>query len=132
MILLDTHALLWILEDSPRLGRRAAALANRALKQDGLWVSALVFWEVSLLVDRKRIRLTVSPEEFRTRVQGFGIQETPLTGDIALQAARLSASLKDPVDCFIAATALLQHGRLMTADDRLLDAGVVEVLDARR
>jgi PIN domain nuclease of toxin-antitoxin system len=132
VILLDTHALVWILEDSPRLGRRAAGIANRALKQDGLWVSALVFWEVRLLVDRNRIRLTGSPEVFRSRVQGFGIQEAPLTGDIALAAARLSASLKDPVDCFIAATAMLQHGKLMTADDRLLDAGVVDVLDARR
>jgi PIN domain nuclease of toxin-antitoxin system len=132
VILLDTHALVWVLEDSPELGRRAAAIANRALKHDGLWVSAVAFWELSLLVDRKRIRLSGSPEEFRSRVQGLGIQEAPLTGDVALAAARLGASLKDPADCFIAATALLHHGKLMTADDRLLDAGVVDVLDARR
>ena len=131
MILLDTHALVWVLEDSPKLGRRAASIANRALRQDRLWISAVTFWELSLLIDRNRIRLTVSPEEFRSRVQGLGIQEAPVTGDIAIAAARLSVSLKDPADCFMAATAMLEHGKLMTADDRLLDAGVGDVVDAR-
>jgi len=131
VILLDTHALVWVLEDSPKLGRRAASIANRALRQDRLWISAVTFWELSLLIDRNRIRLTVSPEEFRSRVQGLGIQEAPVTGDIAIAAARLSVSLKDPADCFMAATAMLEHGKLMTADDRLLDAGVGDVVDAR-
>lgn len=132
MIALDTHALIWVLDDSPKLGRRAAALANRALKNDSLWTSAIVFWELGVLVDRNRIKLTVSPDQFRFRVQGLGIRETPITGEIALAAARLASSIKDPADCLIAASVIVQHGRLMTADDRLLDAGVVDVLDARR
>ena len=132
MIALDTHALIWVLDGSSKLGRRAAAIANRALKTDSLWTSAIVFWELSLLVDRNRIKLTVSPDQFRFRVQGLGIRETPITGDIALAAARLSSSVKDPADCLIVASVIVQHGRLMTADDRLLDAGVVDVLDARR
>lgn len=132
MIVLDTHALIWVLEDAPTLGRRAAAMANRALATDMLWTSAIVFWELSLLIERGRIRLVVSPEQFRGRVQSLGIQEAPLTGDVALAAARLSTSLKDPADCFMAATAIIHHGRLMTADTRLLDAAVVDVVDARR
>jgi PIN domain nuclease of toxin-antitoxin system len=132
MIVLDTHALIWILQGGPTLGRRAAALANRALAADHLWTSAVVFWELSLLVQRNRLRLDVSPDEFRVRVLDCGIQEAALSGDIAIAAARLGASVKDPADCFIAATALAQHGKVMTADARLLATGVVEVIDARR
>jgi PIN domain nuclease of toxin-antitoxin system len=91
-----------------------------------------VFWELTLLVQRNRVKMRVSPEEFRTTVLGLGIQEAGLSGDIAIAAARLARSVKDPADCFIAATALVHHGRVMTADTRLLDAGVVEVVDARR
>lgn len=54
MIVLDTHALVWVLEGVPRLGRRAAALANRALAADRLWTSAIVFWELSLLAHARR------------------------------------------------------------------------------
>lgn len=132
MIVLDTHALVWVLEDAPRLGPRAAVLANRALPEDLLWTSAVAFWELSLLVARGRLRLQASPEQFRTRVQSLGIQEAPVTGDVALRAARLAASLRDPADCFIAATAIVHHARLMTADTRLLGAAVVESVDARR
>lgn len=132
MIVLDTHALIWVLEGVPTLGRRAAALANRALAADRLWTSAVVFWELSLLIQGNRVRMNVSPEEFRTRVLGLGIQEAVLSGDIAIAAARLSTSIKDPADCFIAATALVHHAKVMTADARLLRTGVVEVVDARR
>ncbi|HVH27839.1 MAG TPA: PIN domain-containing protein [Vicinamibacterales bacterium] len=132
MILLDTHALIWVLEGTPRLGRRAARAANRALQEDRLWTSAVAFWELSLLVARGRLRLASNPAYFRTRVHGLGILEAPLTGDIALAAAALAGILEDPADCFMAATAAIHHGKLMTADRRLLDAAVVEVLDAER
>jgi PIN domain nuclease of toxin-antitoxin system len=132
MIVLDTHALIWVLEGVPTLGRRAAALANRALAADRLWTSAVVFWELSLLIQRNRVKMHVRPEEFRARVLGLGIQEAVLSGDIAIAAARLSVSVKDPADCLIAATALIHHAKVMTADARLLETGVVEVVDARR
>jgi PIN domain nuclease of toxin-antitoxin system len=132
MIVLDTHALIWVLDGAPSLGRRAAAIANRALAADRLWASAVTFWELSLLLQRGRTRMSVSPEQLRITVLGLGIQEAPLTGDVALAAAGLSGTVKDPADCFIAATALVHHAKLMTADARLLGAGVVETVDARR
>lgn len=132
MTLLDTHALVWVLEGSPKLGARAARLAERALAGDTLYTSAIAFWEVSLLVSTGRLRLVVSPEQFRLRVLGYGIREVPVSGDIALQAAAFSPVLHDPADCLVAATAHLLHGRVMTADARLLEARVTSSVDARR
>ena len=132
MIVLDTHVLIWVLQGAPRLGKRAARMVNQALQHDQLVTSAVVFWEVGLLVARGRLKLAWSPLSFRIRVHSFGIIESPLTGDIALRAVDLTAMLTDPADCFIAATAAAYQGKLMTADRRLLDAGVVDVVDARR
>jgi PIN domain nuclease of toxin-antitoxin system len=127
---LDTHALVWVLKDPPRLGRRAARIASQALANDTLWTSAIVFWELSLLVASRRLQLDSSAGAFRHRVLGFGIKEAALTGEIALAAAALSGALKDPADCFVTATTAVHHGRLMTADRRLIECGLLEVVDA--
>jgi PIN domain nuclease of toxin-antitoxin system len=132
VIVLDTHALVWVLEGVPALGRRAAAAANRALANDRLWTSAIVFWELSLLAQRGRVRMHTTPEDFRARVLGLGIQEAALSGDVAIVAAGVSRLLRDPADAFVAATALVHHGKVMTADTRLLESRAVDVIDARR
>jgi len=62
----------------------------------------------------------------------MGIRELAVDGEVALQAAALAPVLVDPVDCFVAATALTQGASLLTADPRLLESGTVDVVDASR
>ena len=95
-------------------------------------MSAVTFWEISLLVSRDRLRLDTTATHFRWRVLEMGIRELAVGGEVALQAAALAPKLVDPVDCFLAATALTHGATLMTADERLLESRVVDVLDARR
>jgi PIN domain nuclease of toxin-antitoxin system len=132
MVVVDTHALVWQLNADPKMGRRARARLEKALAGEELGVSALTFWEISLLVSRDRLRLDGTVTRFRWRVLEMGIRELAIGGEIALQAAALAPVLVDPVDCFVAATASTHGATLMTADDRLLESRVVNVLDARR
>jgi PIN domain nuclease of toxin-antitoxin system len=132
LIVVDTHALVWQLNADSKMGRRARARLERALTGDRLAVSAVTFWEISLLARRGRLRLETTATHFRWRVLEMGIRELTLSGAIALQAADLAPALVDPVDCFVAATAIAHGAALMTADTRLFDAGVVDVIDARR
>lgn len=132
MILVDTHALVWHLNADTKIGRRARARLETALARDELCVSAVTFWEISLLAGRGRLRLDTTPTQFRWRVLEMGIRELPIGGEVALGAAALAPVLVDPVDCFMAATALTHGATLVTADARLLDARAVDVLDATR
>ena len=132
MIVVDTHALVWQLNADVKIGRRARARLETALAREDLCVSAVAFWEIALLVSRDRLRLDTTTTHFRWRVLQMGIRELPVGGDVALQAAALAPVLIDPIDCFMAATALAHGATLMTADKRVLDARVVAVLDARR
>jgi PIN domain nuclease of toxin-antitoxin system len=131
MVLLDTHALVWQLSADPKLGKRARSRLERALVRDDLGVSAATFWEVSLLASRGRLRLDATPTRFRWRVLEMGIRELAMDGEVAIRASDLARVLLDPVDCFLAATALIHGAALMTADTRLLESRVVDVLDAR-
>ena len=133
MLLLDTHALIWLVEGNKALGRRTARLAEDALAREDLGVAAISFWEVAMLGRRRRIALDLPPSEWRLRVVGLGIHEVPLTGDVAIAAAMLADFHTDPADRLIVATAQAIDAGLITADDRILHwRGALVCHDARR
>ena len=49
MIVLDTHVLIWLDQDNPKLGPKCRTAVDEALAQDDLAVSAISFWEVAML-----------------------------------------------------------------------------------
>lgn len=133
MLLLDTHALIWVVEGSKRLGRRVYRLADDALAGDGLGVASISFWEIAMLVNRGRITVDPSVDQWRLRVLGLGVQEIPLTGDIAIAAVGLADLHGDPADRIIVATGVATGATLVTADDRILGwPGTLKRQDARR
>jgi PIN domain nuclease of toxin-antitoxin system len=89
MLLLDTHVLIWFAEDNPRLGPRATKLADAALQRDEVLVSAVSFWEIAMLVDKGRMELALAPKAMRQKVLEQGIREVPLSGAVAISAARI-------------------------------------------
>jgi PIN domain nuclease of toxin-antitoxin system len=133
MLLLDTHALIWVVEGSKRLGRRVSRLADDALAGAGLGVASISFWEIAMLVNRGRITVDPSVDQWRLRVLGLGVQEIPLTGDIAIAAVGLADLHGDPADRIIVATGVATGATLVTADDRILGwPGTLKRQDARR
>lgn len=120
VILLDTHAAIWFTTDSG-LGKRSQAIADEALANDRLAISAISFWEVSMLVAKRRLRSLDSATELRKQVLDSGINEVPLTGDIAIVAGNLEGLHGDPADRFVVATAIVHDATLVTADQRLLE-----------
>jgi PIN domain nuclease of toxin-antitoxin system len=120
VILLDTHVLLWLAEDHPRLGRRAARRIDAALRADELLVSAISFWEVAMLAARRRIELRLRPSELRRHSLQQGIVEVAVDGAVAIAAAELPRFHGDPADRLIVASALSREAQLVTADRTLL------------
>jgi PIN domain nuclease of toxin-antitoxin system len=120
VILLDTHAAIWFMNNDPALGARSKAIALAALKADELGLSAISFWEIALLIAKRRLLWGEPVAALREQIIGAGLIELPLTGTIAMAAAELKSLHADPADRFIAATAVVQDAALMTADKKLL------------
>lgn len=120
MILLDTHVLIWLVEGLPDLGENARQIADQASAQGSLAVSALTFWEIAMLQQKKRITLTQPVQSWRSQILQLGVKEIALNGDIAIAATALTHFHADPADRFITATALLLDASLLTADHRIL------------
>ena len=120
MILLDTHAVLWMANNDPSLGPQSRSTIQKARDDGELAVSAISFWEISLLAAKGRLELLQLPAELRTDLLTTKITEIPLTGDIAIEAVSLDTLHGDPADRFIVATALVHDAILVTADRALL------------
>ena len=55
MIVLDTHVLVWAMENHRFLGLKAAALIDEATASDGAYISGITCWEVSMLIDHGKL-----------------------------------------------------------------------------
>ena len=132
MILLDTHVLVWLDEANPRLGPGAIKKIDAAFQAGNAMVSAISFWEVSMLVRKGRIRLELDLRVWRNDFMQQGLIELPVTGEIGIKAAGLEQFHGDPADHLIAATALQHSLTLITADEKLLSCKLATArLDAR-
>lgn len=132
MIVLDTHALVWLAEGLADLGHEARAAADRALAEGALAVSAISFWEVAMLVEKGRLRAVQPLPAWRRELLDSGLTEIPVSGEVGITAVALPDLHPDPADRIIVATASLHRATLVTADRRLLDwSGALHRIDAR-
>lgn len=113
--LLDTHALIWWLVNSPRLS--AAARAVIANPDNEIFVSAASAWEVAT-----KVRLGKWQEaEGLTGVFGKvtdanGFTPLALTAQHAIYSGSLNVAHADPFDRMLAAQAELESLSLITVD----------------
>jgi PIN domain nuclease of toxin-antitoxin system len=121
MLMLDTHALVWLDEGNPRLGAKALQTINKALASGQLCVASISFWEIAMLVRKKRLDIQIELEVWRSELLQNGLQEIPLQGSTALRAGQLRAFHGDPADRMIVATAIENSATLITADKKILD-----------
>jgi PIN domain nuclease of toxin-antitoxin system len=119
MILVDTHVAVWITTENPALGNKSRAVLAQAFNDDRVAVSAISFWELGMLIAKRRLDAATSPSEHRAKIIASNFEEVPITGDIAILAAGLDLH-GDPADRFIVATAIANNATLMTADRTLL------------
>jgi len=130
-LLLDTHVLVWLLEDSARISGQTYALIEQAADQDQLFVSAITPWEIAMLVAKGRLRLARDVADWLATALALpGIHLEPLSPAIAVASTRLPWQVHpDPADRILLATARHLDATLLSADRQMLayaDQGFVK------
>jgi PIN domain nuclease of toxin-antitoxin system len=121
MIVLDTHAWIWLAASPNKLSRKARAACAAA---GALLVSAITPWEVAMLVAKGRLSLDRDVELWIKQALALPkVRLEPLAPSIAVRSTRLTGFPGDPADRIIAATALEHGAALVTRDEALRACG---------
>ena len=119
-LLLDTCALIWMLNGDRLQGEAEAAL--RAASPGQIVVSPISAWEIGQLVSKGRLRMVADPLSWFQAAVDDGMTVAPMPPSVLVAASFLPGGrLRDPADRIIAATARAYGYRLMTRDRPLLD-----------
>ena len=117
-LLLDTHVLLWVVADSPRI----KAIHKRLLAADNeVFFSVASLWEIAIKTSLGKLQ--VDAAEIRETAFDSGFLELPVLGQHALHVGGLPWHHRDPFDRLLVAQAAEEPMKLLTADEQLLAYG---------
>jgi PIN domain nuclease of toxin-antitoxin system len=121
MIVLDTHVWVWWVSNPDLLSPQARMLIDKAVVEKRIYISSISVWEVAMLATKGRLQLSLDVGDWiRTCETLPFIQFVPVSNTIALRAVRFPvASLVDPADRIIVATALVLDQILVTKDKKI-------------
>ena len=122
-LLLDTHTLLWAIQDDPRLDAEARrAIADRS---NEVYVSSATVWEISIKRAQGRLE---APDNLATLIFQTEFTELPINHIHGELAGELPMHHRDPFDRMLVAQAKVEDLVLVTRDPHIMSYDVQTLL----
>jgi PIN domain nuclease of toxin-antitoxin system len=116
-LLLDTHVLLWGLNNPARLGKKTRSLIERS----EVLVSAASLWEISIKASLGKLK--IKPQDVFDAIEPSGFDLLPVQAVHAIEVFSLGAVHGDPFDRLLVAQAMSERITLLTFDATLTGYG---------
>lgn len=113
--LLDTHAFIWWLNDSPELSLNARKTISRP--ENRIFFSHASYWEIAIKVSIGRLRFPMNSMESELLKNGFEL--LAIKSSHIIQSASLPMLHRDPFDRMLIAQAQLENLTLLTVDQHI-------------
>jgi PIN domain nuclease of toxin-antitoxin system len=117
-MLLDTHTLLWFLNNDSRL---PVSVRQKIEETELVFVSVISIWEIAIKINIGKLNIQTSFEAIKENMNALNIQELPVVFDDSLTYTGLPLlkEHKDPFDRMIVAQAMRRSLTLVSADKKL-------------
>lgn len=114
--LLDTHALIWLMEGDARLSARARRFIEQS--SSNTFVSIASFYEIAIKMNIGKLSLTRTLQQFYEEAKLNGLQILPIRESHLSQLVQLPQvpGHRDPFDRLLIATAIAEEMTVLTAD----------------
>ena len=125
-VLLDTHALLWLIADDDRLSENARQIFLNS--ENRLFFSAASLWE--LCIKKSLGKISLKNGWFQTiqeEMEINTIQWLPIELTHCAEVAEMPFHHRDPFDRMLIAQAIVEGMQLLSRDSRLSDYAIERV-----
>lgn len=115
-LLLDTHLVLWVMQDAKQLSAKARTQLQRA---NEVFVSAASLWEIAIKASLGK--LEVDQGLLTDKLAEAGFRELAITSEHSCKLRELPPLHRDPFDRMLIAQAMCEPLQLLTHDAVLLE-----------
>jgi PIN domain nuclease of toxin-antitoxin system len=122
-LLLDTHVLLWWLDDPKQLSRAARRVIRGGTNP--VYISAAVAWEITI---KKALGELDAPDNLEDVMEANRFLPLPITIPHALAVLSLPHHHRDPFDRILIAPALHEGFRLVNRDSEIAKYPVPQIV----
>lgn len=128
MIIVDTHAVIWLTKEPKQLSRSASLALIQARDEGALAIADITLREIAVQIVRRRLVVSEPLDVYLRFVESI-FRVLPVNGRIAERSARFGSTYpNDPADRLIGATALVHGAALVTKDAAIRASGEVECI----
>ena len=120
--LLDTHALIWYLEDSSHLPKKAKELIDDP--DNYVCVSAASLWEIAIKMSLCKLKLDLGLDELFKIIADSDFVAMQIENKHLLKLLGLPFIHKDPFDRLLIATAISEELTIISGDENIQRYGM--------
>lgn len=131
VIVLDTHVLIWWINQPEKLSVKSQKTITNAVKDGGkLLVSSISIWEIYLLFKKDRLEINMDIDAWVSKIERIKYLEfVPVNNAIGAKSVMLpNFSNRDPADRIIVATAREYGAMLVTSDQKIRKYSYVKTI----
>lgn len=122
-LILDTHTLIWSVDDPSKVS--SAAMAAMTDPTSERFISAATIWELAIKVGQGKLTLSLPYREWIERaIDDLDLAILPITVEYGERQAQLPDHHRDPFDRLIVAQALVDRFRVVSIDAQLDAYGI--------
>ena len=113
--LLDTHILLWFLQDDPQLPEKVGNEITNV--ENSCYVSIASLWEIAIKINLGKLTIKFPFVKFASYLADNDIEVLQIGFDHLIQVATLELHHRDPFDRIIIAQGLVENLTIITKDE---------------
>ena len=114
-ILLDTHALIWFVEDDEKLPDSLKVILNE--KSNSIYISIASLWEMAIKISLNKLSISVSFDEVIELVKSNGFEILQISEFHLSELLKLPFIHRDPFDRLLAAQASFEDLLFVSCDE---------------